>query len=159
MRRPRRTRSLSPPGQLSLPLELPVSAHAAPSRNPVLSIATRQRRRPIPVGPNPASLGPLDSVPVSCDGDSATDKKRQRQRFLLTSMLSTLITEANGKRWCSSATLPSLQTSKEPELSSGCSLVGRGSFRHLSPSALVGHSRRSGLSSLRLRCRLHLQGP
>ena len=65
--------------------------------------------------------------------------------------MSALINEVNGKRWPHVAALSPLQTSKEPELSSGCPLVGRGSARRLPAHSLVRHQGRAGLPALRLR--------
>ena len=108
MQRRRRSRFLPSPAQLALPLDYSLSARAVPSRSRARSKA---RQRPWPqVHPatSPAMHGRLGSVPATWEQSKPVNSFRQPQRFLLTSVISTLIGKVNGKRWPYAATLSPL---------------------------------------------------
>lgn len=118
--------------QLSLPLELPRSARAVPFQSHELSKGIRLRPSPTRLERDRAILARRGTVPVSSTQNNNPDYFRQRQRFLLTPPIFTIITEVNGNRWPGYvAALPPLQSRKEPEPSSGCPAFGRGGARLL----------------------------
>lgn len=133
------TQFLGTQAQLALPLELPRSARAVPSQNHELSKGIRLRLSPARLERDRAILARRGTVPVSSTENSNATYFRQHQRFLLTPPISANITEVNGNRWLGYvATLPPLQSRKEPEPRSGCSAFGRGSARLLQANPLGG---------------------
>src|ERR1700730_7592521 len=96
-RRYRRNRFLAPQAQLSLPLDYSQSERDAPSRNRAPLKGRRARRWQDRLATSPTIPARRGTVQASYQPDS--NKFRQRQRFLLTPTLSTLINNVNGNRW------------------------------------------------------------
>src|SRR5271170_4101935 len=98
--RRRRTPFHAIPEQLSLPLDYSRSESGVLSQNPSRSIGKRARRRR---GRLATSLATLEQRGIahglaSSENDNIAQNNRQRQRFSLTTSLSTLITEENADR-------------------------------------------------------------
>lgn len=98
-----------PPMQLALPLDCSALAPCDLPQNPEPSKRQRSRFLQARLEANLAMLARLDTVPGSFSENSGVEYFRQCQRFVLTSSLSSLITEVNGKRWPHVATLPPLK--------------------------------------------------
>ena len=143
------TRSLELQGQLSLPLASLGSASAAPSRSPVPWTAKRKTQKPAPADPNPTILARLGSALASCAQNSDATGHGQRQRKVLTSVLSVITTEANGKRWSHVTALPPLRRLPHALAGEGRAYERRGSPRRLPHDPLVRHGRRAGVPALR----------
>ena len=153
----RRKQSRPIPGQIALPLDYSQSERAAPSRNHVPS---RSKRKPWPQvlpATNPARLLRHGFVPASWKPNKPVNSFRQPQRFLLTSLILTLINNVNGKRWRYGTALPPFFSRQVALISDRGAYVGRGSMGGLPAYPLVRYARRTGLSALRLSRQLHLQ--
>src|SRR5580704_15779966 len=96
-RRYQRKRSLPPQAKLSSPPDYSQSESDALSRNHAPLKGRRARRWQDRLATSPAIPAQHGIVQASYQPDS--NKFRQRQRFLLTPTLSTLISNVNGKRW------------------------------------------------------------
>src|SRR5262249_33836590 len=89
-----------------------------------------------------------------------SNKFRQRQRFALTSALSTLINDVNGNRWRQNVfALPPFHSGALAKPSESCPHVGRGSQRRLSAYPLGRYQRRAGLPALPVRRYLQIRNP
>src|ERR1700730_5040910 len=120
----RRKRFLPPQAQLSLPLDYSQSERDALSRNRAQLKGRRARRWQDRLATMPTIPSQRDIVQASCPPDS--NKLRQRQRFLLTPTLSTLISNVNGKRWHSNVpALSSFSSRSFAKPSEGRAHVGR----------------------------------
>ena len=84
-------------------------------------------------------LARLDTVPDSLSESSDVNYFRQGQRFTLTTSLSSLINEVNGKRWSHVAALPSHGKGEVAKFSEGRPFVGRGSLPDLQTDPLGRH--------------------
>jgi hypothetical protein len=129
------------PVQLALPLDCFASAPCALPQSPAPSKRRRSRFLQVRLEANLAMLARLDTVPGSFQEDSEVNYFRQGQRFKLTPLLSTLITEVNGKRWPgdSVAALPTIGKGEVAKFSEGRPFVGRGSLPDLQTGSLGGH--------------------
>src|SRR3954453_8598250 len=85
--------------QLALPLDYSASVPADRPQSPEPSKRPRSRFLQARLEANLAMLARLDTVPGSFPEYGDVEELRQGQRFTLTPLLSTLITEVNGKRW------------------------------------------------------------
>lgn len=94
------------PKQLVLPLDCSGLAPAYRPQNPSPSKRPRSRLLQARLETNLAMLARLDTVPGSSNQVNDLKYFRQGQRFVLTSLLSALITEVNGKRWPHVSALP-----------------------------------------------------
>ena len=96
-----KVRSLPAPGQIELPLDYSESERDARPRSRARSKATRQPISPRRLETNQAKRARLCIAPESTSSvmRNINEKLRQGQRLSLTPTLSTIITEANGKRW------------------------------------------------------------
>ena len=119
------------PVQLALPLDCSASAHGDLPQNPEPSKRRRSRFLQARLEASLAMLARLDTVPGSCEVNSDVNYFRQGQRFKLTPLLSSLITEVNGKRWSHVAALPSHGKGEVAKFSEGRPFVGRGSLSDL----------------------------
>src|ERR1700730_3113696 len=125
-RRYQRKRFLPSQAQLSLPLDYSQSERDALSRNRVPLKGRRVRHWQDRLATNPAIPARRGIVQASWPTDS--NKVRQRQRFLLTPTLSTLIGNVNGKRWSSNGSaLPPFTCGTFAKPSESSPHVGRGS--------------------------------
>ena len=127
------------PVQLELPLDYSASAHGAPPQSPERSKRPRSRFLQARLEANLATLARLDTVPGSFGENSDVNYFRQGQRFKLTPLLSTLITEVNGKRWSHVAALPSIGKGEVAKFSESRPFVGRGSLSDLQAGPLGCH--------------------
>src|SRR5947207_536901 len=103
--RHQRKKSRPAPEQLSLPLDCSLSERGGLSRS---RAPLKAKRKPWPQAlpaTNPASHGRHGSVPATFEQNRPPNSFRQPQRFVLTSLLSTLISNANGKRWLNGSAL------------------------------------------------------
>src|SRR5688500_15049403 len=96
------------PEQLSLPLDYSKSARVVPFRNPARSKAKRKPWPQARLATSPAMPAPPDSVLASSSLDREVNSFRQPQRFVLTSVISMLISDVNGNRWRYGAALSPL---------------------------------------------------
>ena len=125
------------PKQIASPSGYSWSVRGDPLQSPEPS---KRRRSPLlqaRLEANLAMLARLDTVPGSLGEDS--DYLHLGQRFVLTSSLSSLINEVNGKRWSHVATLPSHGKGEVAKFSESRSFVGRGSLSDLQTGSLGGH--------------------
>ncbi len=159
--RDRKSERLAAPAQLELPLGCSPSASGDQPQNHGQSKRRRSRLSPARVAKFQEMRERRGIVPASSPTNSDANILRQGHHFVLTPALLSLINEVNAKRWASNrvAALPSLETCKEPEPSSGCAHVRRGSPRRLQTNPLGLYRRRAGLPALRLPWRLQLQEP
>ncbi len=161
--RPRRHRQSQAPSlqaQLELQLDYSQSEPGDLSQSRGLSKGRHSRRRRGRIVTSLASHEQHGIVQASYAKSNNDAHIRQRQRFLLTSLNSTHIVDVNENRWHGhGATLPSLETCKEPEPRSGCSHVRGGSRPNLRQGALARDGRRPGLPALRLLGCLYLHNP
>src|SRR5471030_463840 len=127
------------PTQLALPLDYSASVHGGLPRNPEPSKRPRSRFLQARLEANLAILARLDTVPGSSQENSDINYFRQGQRFILTSLLSSLINEVNGKRWSHVAALPSHGKGEVAKFSEGRPFVGRGSLSDLQTGSLGRH--------------------
>jgi hypothetical protein len=127
------------PTQLALPLDYSALAPGALPQSPEPSKRRRSRLWQARLEASLAMLGRLDTVPGSFPETSDLNYFRQGQRFILTSLLSSLITEVNGKRWSHVATLPSHGKGEVAKFSEGRPFVGRGSLSDLQTGSLGRH--------------------
>jgi hypothetical protein len=153
-------RSLPAPEQLSLPFEWKELASAYQTRNP--SRWTDRHWRPSPNRPVTKRAKPAQTytAPASSFLDIIKEKVWQGHPFWLTSPISAYRVDViqNGWRF-GVTTFPSNGKSKEPELSSGCSHVARGSGRSLQTNPLARNERQALLPALWMRRRLCVQVP
>jgi hypothetical protein len=126
-----------PPAQPALPSGYSASARGARPQSPEPSKRRRSRLLQARLEANLATLARLDTVPGSLGEDR--DYLRLGQRFVLTSSLSSLITEVNGKRWSHVAALPSHGKGEVAKFSEGRPFVGRGSLSDLQTRSLGRH--------------------
>ena len=119
-----------PPTQLSLPLDYSASARGGLPQSPEPSKRPRSRLLQARLEANLAMLGRPDTVPATSSQNSDLNDLRQGQRFRLTSALSLLINEVNGKRWSHVATLPSNGKGEVAKFSESRPFVGRGNMIH-----------------------------
>jgi hypothetical protein len=109
--RHRRTRRLVSPEQLELPLDYSRSERGALSRNPLLLKGKRLRPSQDHLAIGLAMLGQRDTVLATCSPYKRGKYFRQHQRFLLTSLISTVITNVNENSWrWHVSTLPPLES-------------------------------------------------
>ena len=162
-RRPRprtKNRFLPAPTQLALPLEWPELAFSGRPQNPSRWIDRPSRPSPIHPATKRANRARRDIVPASSFLVSIAEKVRQGHPFWLTSPISANMVGVIQKGWRRRGpTLPSLDSGKEPELSSGRPHVGRGSRRSLQANPLERDRWRTELPALRLPRRLSLRDP
>jgi hypothetical protein len=126
--------------QLSLPLDCSQSEPAVLSQSPAPSKVTRARRQLDRLGTNLTKPELPGTVEASCDLNSEENYFRQGKRFVLTSTLSTLITEVNGKRWPRNVSaLPTFGKGEVAKFSEGRPFVGRGSLSDLQACTLGRH--------------------
>lgn len=129
--RDRQTECLSTQAPRALQLELPLLAPASQLRSHEPSKRRRSRLSPDRLAKFEEMRARRGTVPASCAENSDGNFLRQGHCFkLTTSLMSFIKADISGKRGQSAthvATLPSLETCKEPEPSSGCSHVRRGS--------------------------------
>ena len=158
---PHETKSPFVAAQLSLPLDYSQSERDDPSRNPGLSKGKRARRRRGRFATNLAILEQRGIGQASYTSANVNENKCQRQRFSLTPMLSTLITEANANRWTAGhgATLPSLRFGPHSQPGQGRAHVRRGSPGRLPADSVGRQQRRALLPILRLLRSVDLQVP
>ena len=129
-----------PPAQLALPLDYSASARGVLPQSPEPSRRRHSRLLQARLEASLAMLGRLDTVPGSLDQTSDLKYFRQGQRFTLTSLLSSLITEVNGNRWSRNVSaLPSHGKGEVAKFSEGRPFVGRGSLRDLQTRSLGRH--------------------
>ena len=124
------------PVQLALPLDYSASARGGLPQNPEPSKRPRSRLLQARLEANLAMLGRLDTVPGSFPECNDLKYFGQGQRFILTSSLSSLITEVNGKRWSHVAALPSHGKGEVAKFSEGRPFVRRGSLSDLQADPL-----------------------
>ncbi len=129
-----------PPTQLALPLDYSASAPDDPPQSLAPSKRRRSRFLQARLEANLATLSQLDTVPGSLDESSDLNYFRQGQRFKLTSLLSSLITEVNGNRWPRNVSaLPHIGKGEVAKFSEGRPFVRRGSLPDLQASSLGRH--------------------
>jgi hypothetical protein len=140
-------RSLPTPTQIALPLESPQSGSASRSRSPSRWIDRPARLSPSRPATRRAKRAPLCIAPVSSFLDNIKEKVRQRHPFWLTSSLSAIMVGVIQNGWRQDgSTLPTFNSSADPELGSGRSHVERGSG-----GGLPSKSDSTDLASFRLR--------
>lgn len=127
------------PEQLSLPLDCFLSAPDGLPQSLEPSKRPRSRLLQARLEANLAMLGRPDTVPGSFPESSDLNYFRQGQRFVLTSSLSSLINEVNGKRWSHVATLPPIGKGEVAKFSESRPFVGRGSLPDLQTGPLGRH--------------------
>ena len=129
-----------PPAQLALPLDYSASALAVPPQSLAPSKRRRSRFLQARLEANLAMLGRLDIVPATSSEYGEVKEFRQGQRFVLTSSLSSLITEVNGNRWSRNVSaLPTFGKGEVAKFSEGRPFVGRGSLSNLQVDPLGLH--------------------
>ena len=129
-----------PPTQLSLPLDYSASGPAALPQSLGPSKRPRSRFLQARLEANLAMLGRLDTVPGSFEQSSDVKYFGQGQRFKLTSLLSSLITEVNENRWPRNVpALPHIGKGEVAKFSEGRPFVGRGSLPDLQAGSLGRH--------------------
>src|SRR5258708_25102453 len=119
------------PVQLALPLGCSESVPGALPQSPSLSKRPRSRLLQARLAANLAMLGRPDTVPGSFSQNSDVNEFSQGQRFVLTSSLSSLINEVNGKRWSHVAALPPIGKGEVAKFSESRPFVRRGSLSNL----------------------------
>jgi hypothetical protein len=150
-RRYQRKRFPSPQAQLSLPLDYSQSESDALSRNHAPLKRKRWRRWQDALATSPTIPVRHGIVQASCPLD--TNKFRQRQQFLLTPTLSTLINNVNGNRWRSNVSaLPPFTRRTFAKPSESRAHVRRGSPRCLPANPLGRYQRRARLPALPMQC-------
>src|SRR5215472_7765197 len=97
-----------PPEQLALPLDYSWSEPGAEPQSHERSKRPRSRLLQARLENNLAMLGRLGTVPGSLPESMDLNYFRQGHRFSLMPLLSTLLTEFNGKRWPHVTALPPL---------------------------------------------------
>jgi hypothetical protein len=153
-------RSLPAPEQLSLPFEWRQLATAYRTRNPSRWIDQLVRPLPSRLATKRAKPAQTYTALASSFIDNIKEKVRQCHPFWLTSPISAIIADVIQNGWQSSgAALPTFDSGKEPELSSGRPHVARGSRRSLQTNPMEYHQRRPRLPALRLPWRVHFQDP
>jgi hypothetical protein len=154
------SRSLPAPEQLELPFDYWPLALACQPQSPSRWIDRRQPPLPRRLVTKRAKPAQTYTAPESSFLANIAQKVRQGHTFWLTSPLSAYKVEVNQKG-CPErgAALPTFDSGKEPELSSGRPHVDRGSLRSLQTNPMERDKRRSGLPALRMLRRLHLQVP
>jgi hypothetical protein len=154
------SRNLPSPGQFELPFEYWELSLACPARNPSRWIDRRWRPSPSRPATRRAKRVRPYTVPASSFLANVAEKVCQGHTFWLTWAKSSDMVEVNQKGWLErAAAFPTLDSGKEPELSSGRPHVGRGSRRSLQTSPLACDRRRARLPSLRLPWRVLLSHP
>ena len=154
-RRHQRKQSLASQARLSLPLDYSQSERDALSRNRAQLKWRRARRWQDRLAKSPTIPARHGIVQASCSPDS--NKVRQRQRFLLTPTLSTLISNVNGKRWRSNVSaLPPFTCRTFAKPGERRSHVWRGSPRRLPANPLGRYQGRARLPALPMQCRLQI---
>ena len=128
-----------PQTQLALPLDYSASERGGLPQSPEPSKRPRSRLLQARLEANLAMLGRLGTVPGSFEENNDLNYFRQGQRFKLTPLLSTLITEVNGKRWSHVAALPSHGKGEVAKFSESRPFVGRGSLPDLQACPLGCH--------------------
>jgi hypothetical protein len=152
-RRHQRKQFLAPQAQLSLPLDYSQSERDALSQNRARLKGRRAQRWQDRLAKAPTIPARRGIVQASCSPDS--NKVRQRQRFLLTPTLSTLINNVNGNRWRSNVSaLPPFTCRTFAKPSESRAHVGRGSPQCLPVDPLGRYKRRAGLPALPMQCHL-----
>ena len=128
------------PVQLELPLGYSSSAPGGLPQSPEPSKRPRSRFLQARLEANLAMLARLDTVLGSLQETSDVKEFRQGQRFKLTPLLSTLITEVNGNRWLRNVSaLPHIGKGEVAKFSEGRPFVGRGSLPDLQAGSLGCH--------------------
>ena len=138
----RESRSLPAPEHLELPFDYWPLALSCRPRNPSRWIDRRQPPWPIRPATNRAKRAQTYTAPMSSFLDNIKEKVRQCHLFWLTSPMSPYTAEVNQKGCLTrGSTLPSFDSGKEPEPSSGRPHVERGSRRSLQTNPLEHHER------------------
>ena len=136
-----RTEPRAVQAQLELPLGCSPSASDARLQNLEQSKRQRLQRLQARVAKFQEMRERRGTVPVSCSPNSGDSKKRQGHHFVLTDKLSSLIDEANVKRWTSGhgAALPPLDRRSHALASEGRAHVRRRGSRRLPSNPLGRH--------------------
>jgi hypothetical protein len=151
----RGSRSLPAPAQLELPFDYWQLALACHPRNPSRWIDRPPRLSPSRIVTSRAKRVRPYTVPASSFLDNIGENVCKGHPFWLTWTKLANIVEVNQKGWLGrGAALPTFDSGKEPELSSGSPHVDRGSRRNVQTNPLACHWRRSNLCALRLPGRL-----